>query len=202
MSLDQILQALATQGMADGRVVINVNAPVTINVGEQPVEDGGSLTEEAEVTVILVPMNTAPKGGNPWKAAEEVAKQRQAAQAAEEDKEHPDNPSARPWTPEAVEKLEKVIASIPGNVTEEKLVDFARSNGFTAAHARSLFAMWSRERFVKFLADRGVELRTGRGGGYLKSGLRKAALLKDLQPGCVRNYGRRMHELHMAVAAA
>jgi hypothetical protein len=196
--LDQILKALAGQNLADGRIVVNVNAPFVVNVGTQPA-DSDELP--ADTAILVLPLGPSPRDDQ-WAQAELDEKERYAANVAEGEKnQHPEKSGDGTFPPEVTDKLLGVIMSIPGNVTEEKLVTFAKSNGFTADNARSLFRMWGRDRFTEFLAERGVELKTGRGDGYLKGGLRKAAKLEDLQPGCVRNYGPKMHELHMAVAA-
>lgn len=105
--------------------------------------------------------------------------------------------------PGAAEKLLAEIYAIKGNLTQEKLREFALAKGFTKAAADRLWGtMFHDEDFNGFVADRGAPLQKGKDGeSLLMKSVRKVAALEDLVPGCVRGFGECQYELLLTVVA-
>jgi hypothetical protein len=205
MSLEQFIKDVMAQVQPDRlprhlqpAVAVHVYGPVTINVNpaaERPVQQGTGFLP-------VPPPSAMPEAWTEGEQALQAEKERYATQTVQMGPDPADGKVPdEEWTPEAEENLKKVLIGVRGNLTSEKLVEFARDNGFSVESAEKLWPMLGRERFQDFLSDHGVTLQVGRGNGYLMSGLRKAAALKELKPNCVRGYGPRMHELLLAVTA-
>ncbi len=104
--------------------------------------------------------------------------------------------------PNATEKIvAAAVYAIKGDLTREKLFEFAEVKGFTKANAAKLWAMLGREEFREFFAERGLPLKQRKNGSYSMTSIRKAAGAEGLEAGCVYNYGPQMNDLFVAVAA-